>query len=320
MKRDLFMTYHPAVNFAFFGAVIIFAVVVFHPVCSLISLTGALSYAVSLNGKKALKFFCKVPLLIMTLIFIMNPLFVHKGVSVLMMIGDTQITKEAFAYGACSALMTGSVIMWFYCYGLVMTSDRFMAVFGRHVPATSLVFSMVLRFIPRLTVQAHRTREAQWGFFTEGNGNMTGDHIKTSLGGRIHQGIEHTSILTTWALENSIETADSMRSRGYGISKERGMSEDQPGKTGRSIRTNYSGYKIQSKDSLLLCVLALISTAVIWAKASGTLYFAAYPVVMSAQLTGRLAAALIMYTILCCLPAMLAAQETLMWKIYDKRS
>jgi energy-coupling factor transport system permease protein len=306
------MTYHPAVNFAFFGAVIIFAVVVFHPVCSLISLTGALSYAVSLNGKKALKFFCKVPLLIMTLIFIMNPLFVHKGVSVLMMIGDTQITKEAFAYGACSALMTGSVIMWFYCYGLVMTSDRFMAVFGRHAPATSLVFSMVLRFIPRLTVQAHRTREAQWGFFTEGNGNMTVDHIKTSLGGRIHQGIEHTSILTTWALENSIETADSMRSRGYGISTQRGMK--------RSIRTNYSGYKIHSKDSLMLCVLALISTAVIWAKASGTLYFTAYPVIVSAKLTGRLVAAVVIYTIFCCLPAMLAAHETLLWKIYDKRS
>jgi energy-coupling factor transport system permease protein len=306
------MTYHPAVNFAFFGAVIIFAVVVFHPVCSLISLTGALSYAVSLNGKNALKFFCKVPLLIMTLIFIMNPLFVHKGVSVLMMIGDTQITKEAFAYGACSALMTGSVIMWFYCYGLVMTSDRFMAVFGRHAPATSLVFSMVLRFIPRLTVQAHRTREAQWGFFTEGNGNMTGDHRRTSLDERIRQGIENTSVLTTWALENSIETADSMRSRGYGISTQRGMK--------RSIRTNYSGYKIHSKDSLMLCVLALISTAVIWAKASGTLYFAAYPVIMSAQLTGRLAAALSMYTILCCLPAMLAVQETLLWKIYDKRS
>ena len=312
MKRDLFMTYHPAVNFAFFGAVIIFAVVVFHPVCSLISLTGALSYAVSLNGKKALKFFCKVPLLIMTLIFIMNPLFVHKGVSVLMMIGDTQITKEAFAYGACSALMTGSVIMWFYCYGLVMTSDRFMAVFGRHAPATSLVFSMVLRFIPRLTVQAHRTREAQWGFFTEGSGNLAGNKRRASLDERIRQGIEHTSILTTWALENSIETADSMRSRGYGISTQRGMK--------RSIRTNYSGYKIHSKDSLMLCVLALISTAVIWAKASGTLYFTAYPVIMSAKLTGRLAAAVVIYTIFCCLPAMLAAHETLMWKIYDKRS
>lgn len=312
MKRDLFMTYHPAVNFAFFGAVIIFAVVVFHPVCGLISLTGALSYAVSLNGKNALKFFCKVPLLIMTLIFIMNPLFVHKGVSVLMMIGDTQITKEAFAYGACSALMTGSVIMWFYCYGLVMTSDRFMAVFGRHAPATSLVFSMVLRFIPRLTVQAHRTREAQRGFFTERYASMTGDHRRTSLDERIRQGIENTSVLTTWALENSIETADSMRSRGYGISTQRGMK--------RSIRTNYSGYKIHSKDSLMLCVLALISTAVIWAKASGTLYFTAYPVIMSAKLTGRLAAAVVIYTILCCLPAMLAAQETLMWKIYDKRS
>ena len=105
------MTYHPAVNFAFFGAVIIFAVVVFHPVCSLISLTGALSYAVSLNGKNALKFFCKVPLLIMTLIFIMNPLFVHKGVSVLMMIGDTQITKEAGTHNCAPALFLLAVLL-----------------------------------------------------------------------------------------------------------------------------------------------------------------------------------------------------------------
>ena len=163
MKRNRFMTYHPAVNFAYFTAVIVFAVILFHPLAGVISLAGACSYALLLNGKKAARFMAGIPLVVMLLVLILNPLFVHKGVSVLFMIGDIQFTKEAVVYGASSALMTGAVIMWFYCYGLVMTSDRFMAVFGRIAPASSLVFSMVLRFLPRFTDQASRIDEAQRG-------------------------------------------------------------------------------------------------------------------------------------------------------------
>lgn len=40
---------------------------------------------------------------------------------------------------------------------------------------------------------------------------------KETLFDRIHAGLNMLSILITWALENAIETSDSMRSRGYGL-------------------------------------------------------------------------------------------------------
>lgn len=50
------------------------------------------------------------------------------------------------------------------------------------------------------------------------------------------------SILVTWALENAIETSDSMRSRGYGLKG----------------RTAFSIYKFTKKDKGLLAVMAAL--------------------------------------------------------------
>ena len=60
-----------------------------------------------------------------------------------------------------SAVMLMAVLNWFSCYHIVMTSDKFMYLFGRVIPATSLVFSMVLRFVPRLKARFHVVSNAQ---------------------------------------------------------------------------------------------------------------------------------------------------------------
>ena len=322
------MTYHPVINFAYFTAVIVFAVILFHPLAGVISLAGACSYALLLNGKKAARFMAGIPLVVMLLVLILNPLFVHKGVSVLFMIGDIQFTKEAVVYGASSALMTGAVIMWFYCYGLVMTSDRFMAVFGRIAPASSLVFSMVLRFLPRFTDQAARIDEAQRGLLVEaaktahdpradigmgpvadpraGSGETPDDGDKTAGGtkrstakkDRVKRTVGQVSMLTTWALENSIETADSMRARGYGL----------PG------RTNYSGFKMRKKDVVMMAFLAVICISLAAGRATGNMSFYAYPVIMTSVMDMREAAMFIVYSVMCWLPALMMAEEEMEWK------
>lgn len=340
MKRNRFMTYHPVINFAYFTAVIVFAVILFHPLAGAISLAGACSYALLLNGKKAARFMAGIPLVVMLLVLILNPLFVHKGVSVLFMIGDIQFTKEAVVYGASSALMTGAVIMWFYCYGLVMTSDRFMAVFGRIAPASSLVFSMVLRFLPRFTDQAARIDEAQRGLLVEaaktahdpradigmgpvadpragsgadlgadpgaGSGETPDDGDKTAGGtkrgtakkDRVKRTVGQVSMLTTWALENSIETADSMRARGYGL----------PG------RTNYSGFKMRKKDAVMMAFLAVICISLTAGRAAGNMSFYAYPVIVTSVMDMREAAMFIVYSVMCWLPALMMAEEEIEWK------
>lgn len=90
-----------------------------------------------------------------------------------------------------------------------MTSDKFVYLFGRIIPALSLVLSMSLRFVPRFTAQIKVISNAQK---CVGRDVGSGGLIK-----RAKQGIKILSILVTWALENAIDTADSMKDRGYGL-------------------------------------------------------------------------------------------------------
>ena len=259
MKRIAFTTYHPAANFIFFALVLVLTVVIFHPLALAVSLVGALAMAIKLDGFRAIRYFCGLPLVIMILSMVMNPLFVHKGISVLFYIGESPVTREAVIYGANTALMLGSVIMWFYCYSLIMTSDRFMAVFGKRAPSTSLIFSMVLRFLPRMRRQAEDIAMAQRCLGRK----VSDSQEKKSRTERLHNGLAITSILTTWALENSIDTADSMRARGYGCGR----------------RSHYSKYEMKPRDVVFMAAVTAVAAGLLAAKAMGTWTFNCYPLV-----------------------------------------
>ena len=56
------------------------------------------------------------------------------------------------------------------------------------------------------------------------------------------------STLTSWALEGSVITADSMRSRGYGCGK----------------RTTFSIYRFENRDKVLLAVMILLAFLVVF--------------------------------------------------------
>jgi hypothetical protein len=76
-------------------------------------------------------------------------------------------------------------------------------------PALSLVLSMTLRFVPKFTSQIKVVSEAQ---------RCVGrDVSEGSILQRARNGLTILSIMVTWSLENAIETADSMKSRGYGL-------------------------------------------------------------------------------------------------------
>ena len=90
-----------------------------------------------------------------------------------------------------------------------MTSDKFIYLFGKAIPAVSLILSMVLRFVPRFKNQIEKTSDSQKCIGRDvTNGNVLA---------RAKHGMKILSVMTTWALENSVETADSMKSRGYGL-------------------------------------------------------------------------------------------------------
>ena len=87
-----------------------------------------------------------------------------------------------------------------------MTSDKFLSLFGGIIPTIAMMLSMVFRYIPDTIRKANQINTAQNALL----GNEKQDK-KT----RFNQGITLASSLMEWSMENSIETADSMRARGY---------------------------------------------------------------------------------------------------------
>ena len=209
-NRDAFSSYHPAINFLYFALVLVGAMFLMHPACLGISLGAALAYDVYLNGRRAVRFSltCLLPMLLMAALI--NPAFSHEGATILTYLpSGNPLTLESILYGFAAAAMLCAVILWFSCYTAVMTSDKFVYLFGRVIPALSLVLSMTLRFVPKFKEQIGVVSEAQR---CVGRDVSDGTVLQ-----RVRHGVTILSIMITWCLENAIETADSMKSRGYGL-------------------------------------------------------------------------------------------------------
>ena len=291
VNRDTFSSYHPLVNFLYFALVLVFGMCFMHPICLLISLGSATAYNLYLKGRKGLLFSLRFLLPMMLLAAILNPAFNHEGVTILAYTpNDNPITLESLIYGVASAAMLVSVVQWFSCYNEVMTSDKFVYLFGRIIPALSLVLSMTLRFVPRFNTQLKVIRKSQ---------RCVGRDVSNgSIPQRIRHGITILSILVTWSLENAIETADSMKSRGYGL----------PGRSAFSI------YRMDSRDKLALLWLGFCLWYIVFGWLSGGLYFRYYPSIKVADFSPFPLSFLLTYLALCLTPLILNGREDVKWK------
>lgn len=294
INKDTFAAYHPAVNMLYFTAVIGFSMFFMHPVCLFLSFICASVYAVYLNGKKALLvgLLFLLPILIFTVL--VNPLFNHQGATILTYLPDgNPVTLESLVYGFAAAIMLINVVTWFSCFNTVMTSDKFGYLLGRIIPALSLILSMSLRLVPRFIRQIKVVSNAQ---------KCIGQDIACgSVFQRVKNGIRILSVMVTWTLENAIETADSMKSRGYGL----------PG------RTAFSLFRFDRRDGLaaayiLSCIIIIITGAVL-----EVYRFRYFPTIM--QVTGKYnggwsAALFVVYFALFSFPLIINLKEDLIWK------
>lgn len=291
-NRDTFSGYHPGINFLYFGLVFLFTMFLLHPVSLLISLGCALCYAIYLNGRKAVRFSLRFLLPMMLLAAVLNPAFNHEGATILTYLpSGNPLTMESMLYGLTAALMLAAVITWFSCYNAVMTSDKFVYLFGRVIPALSLVLSMTLRFVPKFKAQLQVVSEAQ---------RCIGrDTSEGSLLQRAKNAITIFSIMVTWALENAIETADSMKSRGYGL----------PGRTAFSI------YRFDERDKTALLWLLFCGVYLLSGWAAGGFSWRYYPTIRGAAVTPFTVSFQIVYLALCLTPVILNRWEDKKWKL-----
>ena len=285
-QTDPFSQCHPGVNALYFALVLGFTMFFTHPVSLALSLGSALAYGAVLRGKRSLLRSLGYTLPIFLLAAVLNPAFNHQGATILAYLpSGNPLTLESILYGLAAAGMLAAVLVWFSCCTQVMTADKFVYLFGRVIPALSLILSMTLRFIPRFTRQLRSVSQAQR---CVGRDVADGSPIR-----RLRRGITVLSIVVTWSLEDAIQTADSMKGRGYGLSG----------------RTAFSLYRLDDRDRGLLLWLAFCGLYVAAGWISGGLAWRYYPTVQGV-LTGAFPLSVqAVYLTLCLTPSVLALHE-----------
>ena len=288
---DRFSKYHPLVNFLYFALVIGFSMALNHPLAQGISLVCAIIYAVQTEGKRAVVFTLKWCLPVMLLTAFVNPAFSHEGVTVLLYFPTgNPLTLESILYGLSAGVMIASVMLWFLNFNRVITSDKFIYLFGRIIPAMSLVLSMTLRFIPKFKAQLASVVDAQK--------SIGRDASEGSLWHRTKIAVTVLSVMVTWALENAIETADSMRSRGYGL----------PGRTAFSI------YRFDDRDKLALLYLGFCGVYLLCGSVVSAFGFRYFPSIRFVDMNAVTLSFQFVYLIMCIMPVALNWAEERKWK------
>lgn len=263
------------------------SVVIQHPAYLLAGIiTGAIYYLL-LNGKKGWKTILGLLPMFMILTVI-NPLFNTLGATSLFHFGSRPYTLEALFYGAALASMFVIMMLWFGCYNKVLTSDKFTCLFGNLIPSISLLLVMVFRMVPNFI---RKTQQIIGARKSIGKGISENATTKEKLqdGGTV------LGALTSWALEGSVVTGDSMRARGYGTAK----------------RSNFMIYRMTVTDYILLAVMLVLIGATIVAACLGQFVAEFVPAIQLTPVSWGLAA----YTCYLLIPSALHIKETIQWHI-----
>lgn len=283
MNQDAFSACHPAVNFLFFLGAIGFGATFQHPAYCAAGCICAGCYYLLLHGRRGIGMLGGL-VGVFLLLSLVNPLVNHSGKTVLFTYFGKKYTLEALYYGMALGAIMVVMLLWFGCYSAVLTSDKFTALFGNVIPALSLLLVMVLQMIPALTRKAHQILLARRAI---GKGiSQTG-----KLPDKIKDGATVLSALTDWALEGSLVTADSMRSRGYGTGK----------------HTHFQLYRMTRRDWVLLALILGLEAAVIMAGGTSTSFT---PRLKISPLSWG-------FPLYCCLlliPTILHLKETIVWR------
>lgn len=289
-----FFSVHPTVSALYFISVLCITMFSANPFLILISLIGGILLFVKIQKHiKLLKVF-GFYLILLILISLTNPLFSHKGITILFFLNGNPITLEAVFYGINLAVMLIAVMYWFKCLNLIITEDKLLYLFGNVSPKLSLTIASALRLIPLLKMQAAKIRLSQ-----KAMGLYASDTWSEKLKGTLRV----YSALITWSLENAIDTGASMKARGYGIKG----------------RSHYSLYKFRKSDAAILLTVFLLDAVIITVIAIDKLNFSFYPKVLITPFDIYNVMAIIAFLILGLLPFILEVRDDLLWKYYKSK-
>lgn len=284
-----FSELHPFVLFVFFVCVIGSTMLLLNPVFLCISLITAIYLAMLYNRENRKKSLFFYSFIFLTTVLI-NPLLTTAGETTIYEIGERPITLEALLYGIAIAIMLVAALNWFSCYNKFMTSDKFTYLFGKILPTFALTIVITLRLVPTFQQQLTKISLAQKAIGM--------DYTVGTIRERLQRIVRILSILLTGALENAMETAASMKARGYGL----------PNKSSFSI------FMLTRQDKQLLCVFLLLIGIMLIGVLSGDLRFSYYPRIEKLEMTRLSAMSYVSFFLLCSCPILIEVKEKLKWR------
>ena len=274
-QEDGFSNLHPASNATFFLLQFLITMFSGNLILQGISALSGFLYLCVRTGKQALKSlgFGIVALVLATII---NPLFSHEGATIITYFwNDNPLTLESIYYGFGMGVMLLASILWFQVLNQIMTTEKWIHLLGRILPSLALLFSMVLRFLPKLNQQRKNMRQ------------LHKDANKITL----------FSMLLTWGLETSVDTADSMSARGYGIGK----------------RSSFTLFHFTSRDIWFIVIAVLFCIFTISNILLEQMVFYYYPVFYIGGNQRLIIASCIVFFMFSMMPLFVVLKENIKW-------
>ncbi len=240
-------------------------------------------------GLKSTSKMFALTLVVMLLSTLLNPIFSHNGATKLFYFNNYPVTMEAFVYGLFAGMMVCAGLLWGANWTKILRSDGVLYLFGKVAPKFATLINLTLGMIPKMRKQFKKVDENMFAL---------GLYDKKKLFNLIKVKMKVFSITLTWAIENSVSTADNMQAKGYGL-------------TGRK---NFNLHKFDIYDVILLvltlcfgilaCVMLILNNA--------TFYY--YPTI-TFNFTGVDLAVYIPTVVFMNLPIICGIGENLKWRL-----
>ena len=283
--------FHPITQLSFIICIVSVVLIVNDPVILSISLICSLLYIFAYGGAKTLKNYLIMSSCVTLSVIMINPLISHRGMTVLFYLPDgNPYTAEALIYGFFASILISSTIDWFFIVNRTLNSEKIIYLFGKMLPKLALLISMTLGFFSKMKLQFQSMRSAR---------KAVGCDISDGgLSDRFRNGAALISALIGWSLENSIDTADSMNSRGYGTHK----------------RSSYSPYHFRPDDALLLSLVFMFFSFIMIMNYSGSLDHSYYPYFEMTRIGFLSVSTYSVYFTMCVVPYIIDLLEARKWK------
>lgn len=257
-----FATCHPVVPAVYVAVTLVLTMACMQPVLIGLSLLGALSFSCTVRGVAPTMGMLRWQIPVIILISLVNPLFSASGSTELLRIGTHAVYAESLAYGASMGALFVASVTWFMGAAELLPFDRVMALLGNAAPTVALMISMAMRLIPRFVRQGKTIDSVQRVARSCAFASFAGQSPRADRHLDLRLRLRLSSVLMGWTMEDSLETADAMRARGWGAA---------------ARRNTYTRFRFGARDAWALVLIAAFALVAMLLGYVATTQFAFYP-------------------------------------------